>query len=52
MIKPDKDQRAINAARKKGKTIRPKKKEAVPETLQKKEKGQTTLDAMMKGRKK
>ena len=54
VIKPDKDQRAINAARKKGKTFKPKakKKEAIPETLQQDGKGQTTLDAMMKGRKK
>ncbi|MEW6605460.1 MAG: DNA topoisomerase VI subunit B [Thermoproteota archaeon] len=54
VIKPDKEQIAINAARKKGKTSKPKnRKEAVSETF--KENKQATLDAMIekpKGRKK
>jgi hypothetical protein len=56
VIKPDKGQIAINAARKKGKLSKPKsKKEKIPESLQKKDK-QATLDAAMedkpKGRRK
>jgi hypothetical protein len=56
VIKPDKEQIAINAARKKGKLSKPKgKKEKVLETLQKEDR-QATLDTVMedkpKGRKK
>jgi hypothetical protein len=55
VIKPDKEQIAINAARKKGKMTKPKaKKEKIPE-MQKEEK-QVTLDTVIedkpKGRKK
>ncbi|HXV45059.1 MAG TPA: DNA topoisomerase VI subunit B [Nitrososphaera sp.] len=54
LIKPDKEQIAINAARKKGKLTKPKAKKA-PETPQKEEK-QVTLDTVIedkpKGRKK
>jgi DNA topoisomerase-6 subunit B len=58
VIKPDREQIAINAARKKGKMSRPKaKKKEIPETLQKNDdpESQTTLDAVIdkpKGRKK
>jgi DNA topoisomerase-6 subunit B len=45
VIKPDKEQIAINAARKKGKLSRPKSKKEVPETLQKGSK-QATLDSI------
>ena len=56
VMKPDKEQIAINAARKKGKLSKPKgKKEKVLETLQKEDR-QPTLDTVMedkpKGRKK
>jgi len=56
VIKPDREQIAINAARKKGRLSRPKaKKEKVPETPQKEAK-QATLDAVIenkpKGRRK
>jgi DNA topoisomerase-6 subunit B len=56
VIKPDREQIAINAARKKGKLSKPKtKKDIIPETLQKENK-QATLDAVMedkaKGRRK
>jgi len=55
VIKPDREQIAINAARKKGKISKPKKKD-IPESLQKPDaENQTTLDAMIdkqKGRKK
>lgn len=56
VIKPDKEQIAINAARKKGKMSKPKaKKEKMPEALQKEDK-QSTLDTVIedkpKGRKK
>lgn len=55
VIKPDKEQIAINAARKKGKLTKPKdKKEVVPRTFQ--EEKQATLDTLMgnepKGRRK
>jgi hypothetical protein len=55
-MKPDKEQIAINAARKKGKLSRPKiKKEKAPETPHEEDK-QATLDAVIeekqKGRKK
>jgi len=47
VIRPDKEQIAINAARKKGKLSKPKsKKEKIPETLQKEER-QATLDKVM-----
>jgi len=47
VIRPDKEQIAINAARKKGKLSKPKsKKEKIPETLQKEER-QATLDRVM-----
>lgn len=48
MIKPDREQIAINAARKKGKISKPKKKE-IPETLQKNDdaENQTTLDSVI-----
>jgi DNA topoisomerase VI subunit B len=47
VIKPDKEQIAINAARKKGKLSKPKgKKEKVPQTLLK-EDGQATLDTLI-----
>jgi len=50
VIKPDREQIAINAARKKGKLSKPKaKKEKVPETLQKEDK-QATLDAVIEGK--
>jgi DNA topoisomerase-6 subunit B len=50
VIKPDREQIAINAARKKGKLTKPKaKKEIIPETLQKENK-QATLDAVMEGK--
>jgi DNA topoisomerase-6 subunit B len=50
VIKPDKEQIAINAARKKGKLSKPKaKKEKAPETLQKEDK-QATLDAVIEGK--
>lgn len=46
-IKPDREQIAINAARKKGKISKPRvKKEAVPETL-KQNNNQATLDAVI-----
>jgi DNA topoisomerase-6 subunit B len=45
VIKPDKEQIAINAARKKGKLSKPKSKKEVPETLQKGSK-QATLDSI------
>jgi DNA topoisomerase-6 subunit B len=48
LIKPDKEQIAINAARKKGKLTKPKAKKA-PETLQKEEK-QVTLDTVIEGK--
>jgi DNA topoisomerase VI subunit B len=56
VIKPDKEQIAINAARKKGRLSKPKaKKEKMPETPQKEDK-QETLDAVIedkpKGRRK
>ncbi len=48
LIKPDKEQIAINAARKKGKLSKPKvKKEKVPETLQKDDDKQATLDTVI-----
>jgi DNA topoisomerase-6 subunit B len=47
VIKPDREQIAINAARKKGRLSKPKaKKEKMPETLQKEYK-QATLDAII-----
>ena len=50
VIKPDREQIAINAARKKGKLSKPKaKKEKVPEPLQKEDK-QATLDAVIEGK--
>src|SRR5262249_26326075 len=59
LIKPDKEQIAINAARKKGKLSKPiAKKEKVSETLQKGDNKQATLDTVIesdkpaKGRKK
>ncbi len=52
VIKPDREQIAINAARKKGKLSKPKSmKEKIPETLQKKDK-QATLDAVIEGKSK
>jgi DNA topoisomerase-6 subunit B len=51
VIKPDREQIAINAARKKGKLSKPKgKKEAIPETLQKDK--QVTLDTVIEGKQK
>jgi len=50
LIKPDREQIAINAARKKGRLSKPKaKKEKMPETLQKEDK-QATLDAVIEGK--
>jgi hypothetical protein len=51
-MKPDKEQIAINAARKKGKMSRPKmKKQKVPETPQKEGK-QATLDTVIEEKQK
>jgi DNA topoisomerase VI subunit B len=57
VMKPDREQIAINAARKKGKISKPKSKKEIPETLRKKDEpeNQTTLDTVIdkpKGRKK
>jgi DNA topoisomerase-6 subunit B len=58
VIKPDKEQIAINAARKKGKLSKPKaRKEKAPETLKENNNKQATLDTVIddkpsKGRKK
>lgn len=52
VMKPDKEQIAINAARKKGKLSKPKgKKEKTPETLQKNGE-QATLDTVIEGKSK
>lgn len=52
VMKPDKEQVAINAARKKGKLSKPKgKKEKTPETLQKNGE-QATLDTVIEGKSK
>ncbi|MGI0048083.1 MAG: hypothetical protein ACREAW_00945, partial [Nitrososphaera sp.] len=52
VMKPDKEQIAINAARKKGKLSKPKiKKEKAPETPQKEDK-QATLDAVIEEKQK